>query len=291
MRLRAISATQVGFFLGVALSASLAVAQGWSPPQPGEDNWDWIQMKSGEWFKGEIKSLRDRDLEFDSAELDILKLDWADVAVLRTPTVFSFRVESAGIFVGTAVLQNGQLTIRSTDGSERTFPQAQLLLIVPGAGRELDFWSVKATFKDRFQNIRSRSTLATGLGYQLIKTGKIDWDISFSGGYQNTYFASVQEGQASSEDNFSAIPSTTFSFDITSDVELDFDYNAQIGIPDPKRSFHHANLVIAIDIWGNLLDLDLSITWDRTESPTTDADGKVPKRDDLRTAIGLGIEF
>jgi len=39
----------------------------WVPPA---DKFDWIQLKSGEWLKGRIKAMQDRELEFDSEELE-----------------------------------------------------------------------------------------------------------------------------------------------------------------------------------------------------------------------------
>jgi len=40
-----------------------------------------------------------------------------------------------------------------------------------------------------------------------------------------------------------------------------------------------------------LLDLDVSFTWDRLESPTENADGVIPKKDDFRLVLGLAVEY
>ena len=42
----------------------------WTPPTSEE--WDWLHLNSGEWLKGEIKSMHDRKIRFDSDELDEL---------------------------------------------------------------------------------------------------------------------------------------------------------------------------------------------------------------------------
>jgi hypothetical protein len=339
-------------------------AQTWEPPAPGEDTWDWIQMTSGEWLKGELKSLRDTVVEFESDEFDLLTLDWDDIAVLRTSSVYSFRVENVGIFVGTAIMQDGILRIRGRDGTLTQHPQNRVLVVTAGAGRELEYWYAKATFgfvarsgntdqadyttntrvrrrapqsrilltyignfgqisgetnvnnhnasgsfdinirsgfyvtpiaanyfRDPFQNIEARTTVAPGVGYEILNRSKVEWDVAIAGGYQNTQFVSVQAGEDGREENFSLIPTTTLSLDITNDVELDVDYNVQIGLPDPKRSFHHANAVLSIDLLGDFLSLDTSLTWDRSESPTRDGEGNVPKRDDFRMSFGVGIEI
>ena len=48
----------------------------WNPQSKFEGKFDWIQMKSGEWVKGEILVMYDEDLEFDSDEFDDLMLSW-----------------------------------------------------------------------------------------------------------------------------------------------------------------------------------------------------------------------
>ena len=39
---------------------------------PPDDKFDWIQLTSGEWLKGELKFLYDFQVEFDSDKLDLL---------------------------------------------------------------------------------------------------------------------------------------------------------------------------------------------------------------------------
>jgi len=55
-----------------------------SPPDPSPLQYDWIRLVSGEWRKGEIELMRSDRLEFESDELDSLKLDWENVAEVRT---------------------------------------------------------------------------------------------------------------------------------------------------------------------------------------------------------------
>ena len=51
---------------------------------PADDKFDWIQLESDEWLKGEIIALYNFILEFDSDELGVLKFDWDDVRQLRS---------------------------------------------------------------------------------------------------------------------------------------------------------------------------------------------------------------
>ena len=42
---------------------------------PPDNRFDWIQLKSGEWLKGDLKAMYNYSLEFESDELDRLELD------------------------------------------------------------------------------------------------------------------------------------------------------------------------------------------------------------------------
>ena len=50
--------------------------EGWEPPPPTPEKFDWIQLKSDEWLKGESIAMYDRELEFDSDEMDRQTFDW-----------------------------------------------------------------------------------------------------------------------------------------------------------------------------------------------------------------------
>ena len=45
---------------------------------PSAEKYDWIQLTSNEWLKGEIKGMYKDSLEFDSDKLDLLEIDWDD---------------------------------------------------------------------------------------------------------------------------------------------------------------------------------------------------------------------
>src|SRR5262245_20862292 len=67
----------------LAASCGQAWAQGDAAPSPPgpetADKLDWVQMTSGEWLRGEIISLYDEVLEFDSEEFEDLELEWEDI--------------------------------------------------------------------------------------------------------------------------------------------------------------------------------------------------------------------
>lgn len=71
----------------------------WGPPSALPEKFDWIQLTSGEWLKGDLKVLYDKKLEFDSDELDLLELDWEDVKQVRGHKLHSVRFEGPPVVV------------------------------------------------------------------------------------------------------------------------------------------------------------------------------------------------
>jgi len=340
-----------------------ATAEPWQPPEPDENGWDWIRLNSGEWLGGELELLRDRELEFDSDELDMLKLDWTDVAELRSPRILTYRFDDLGNFTGPAVMRGDTVAIGTVTGVHR-LPRAELLLIMQGHLRERNYWSAKASvgivtrsgntdqgdynstlrvrrltprsrglfdyagnygevqgvetinnhnlsagfdvlvsagffltplsvnfLRDPFTNIDLKSTVGGGVGYVIARDGTLDWSVGVGGGYQSTDYTSVPAGEDMRNETGTVTANTDVEWDLTDDLELLFDYNLQMGVPEVSNAYHHARLTLSFDILGDIIDLDLSLVWDRVESPQQDADGNVPVRDDLRTTIGIGLDI
>ena len=109
--------------LAYAIAASTAAADDWRPPPPtGEDGFDWIQLKSGEWLKGRIKSLQEEKLEFDSEELDLLTFDWKDILTVRSPRLNSVRIEKLKPVDGSLVVTTNEVQVIATTFSPRRRP-------------------------------------------------------------------------------------------------------------------------------------------------------------------------
>ncbi|MEE8104833.1 MAG: DUF481 domain-containing protein [Planctomycetota bacterium] len=113
----------------------------WKPPVPGSDKFDWVQLKSGEWLKGEIQVMRKESLEFESDELDTLNLDWEDVLEVRSPrnmtVTFDGHVEASG----TLLIREKRVLI-----GDQEFQKKALISIVPGADGKRAHWSGKLSF-------------------------------------------------------------------------------------------------------------------------------------------------
>ncbi len=133
-------------FLSIFVFPSTVTAQktAWTPPVPVAEGQDWIKLVSGEWVRGEIQSLRDETLEFDSEKLDLLTLDWDDVTEIRSPRILQYVFDDDRMEMGTAVMQSG--VVKILVGTEiREFPAAEIVSIVEGATSEWDRWSTKVS--------------------------------------------------------------------------------------------------------------------------------------------------
>ena len=336
----------------------------WKPPPPASDKFDWIRMKSGEWLKGEIKIMRDGELEFDSDEFDEQEIDWDDVAELRSPRKTNKIVfDENEIAEGTILVRDGSVTVGMKDGQRLHLKRARLQTILPAETSRGAAWSGKLSLgvtarsgntdqvdttahaivhrrsaltgftakydgnfgrvqgeevvnsqlaktnfdyfltrrlfvtpvwaeyhRDPFQNVEARITLGAGAGYHILDEGDLQWDVSLGGAYRYTEFASVAAGDDNVEESGTGNLATHFETDLTSAVDLTFDYSLSVGIPDQKDSYQYTRLAIEIEI-TKVLDLDVAVVWDRVFNPHEEADGTVPERDDFRMTIGLGLDF
>ena len=116
----------------------------WEPPPPPPDEFDWIQLKSGEWLKGEIKVLYGRKIEFDSVKLKLQEFDWKDVKVVRSPRICSVRIDGETTVDGTLQVIGDKVIV--TDGEKtHEFERSRLVAITPGGEKEIDYWSAKVS--------------------------------------------------------------------------------------------------------------------------------------------------
>ena len=146
-------------------------------------------------------------------------------------------------------------------------------------------------FSDEFQNIDIRYTVGVGAGYYIFRQGNVDWNVGLGGAYQKTNWISVEEGEADFVETGTVVPSTLVDWDITSKIDWYLTANYQIGVPDPKNSQSHLNTEISIDFFSDIFEFVFSFTWDHVETPQANAEGITPKRDDFRTAFGIGMDL
>lgn len=353
------------FFALLVLPLAPALAEEtpgeWQPSAPMPDKFDWIQLTSDEWLKGEFVAMYNHELEFDSDELDLLTFDWEDVKQVRTARIMQVRF-LGNIDVRGKLFIEGD-TVRLIGDQEQEFQRSHIVTITAGALKEINHWSGKVTlgmsvregnvdqietnakanfkrrtvknrlimdylanynvsndeelannhraslnldrfitdrffmtplgleyFRDPFQNIASRSTIYVGAGFQLIDTGKTDWQVSGGPAYQETRFNSVAAGEDDFESTAALSFGTVFDTALTRAVDFIFEYRLQL-TSEEAGSYNHHMLISFETEWTKHLDFDITLVWDRTQDPRPEEDMTVPEQDDVRMVLGLGLDF
>ncbi len=124
--------------------AELIADSDFEPRPEGHEGPDWIQLSSGEWLQGTVDRIRIDSLEFDSDELDDLKLDFGDVFAVLTAGPQTLRVEPKREVSGTVAIRGAVVRVRTASGIE-TYSRSDLVGMVPGMPTERNYWSGKAS--------------------------------------------------------------------------------------------------------------------------------------------------
>ena len=118
--------------------------QAWEELSPTPKKYDWVQTKSGEWFKGEIKAMYDDKLEFDSDEIGLYTFDFKDITQIKSFNIISVNIEDVASFSGIIRYKNRDITIIQGD-KEFKFPYDQIVSLAKDGKNERHFWSGKIT--------------------------------------------------------------------------------------------------------------------------------------------------
>jgi putative salt-induced outer membrane protein YdiY len=136
----------------------------WTPSPPADNRFDWIQLKSGEWLKGRMKSLQDEKLEFDSEELDLHEFDWEDIRTVRLPGLNSIWLGDETI-TGRLIITTNEVRVFGV--TTNTYRRSDLVAVTPTGKRERNNWSSKIT---------AGLTLSSGNTKQLDYNAKLEID-------------------------------------------------------------------------------------------------------------------
>lgn len=148
--IKSLKAFLMGMLLTGAVLAEDSDKMAWEKFEPPPDKkYDWIQMNSGEWLKGEIKVMYNYTLEFDSDELDLLELDMDDVKQIRSANNQRILVErgrrNTAVLSGRLIVSGEEVQLIQKD-STNELKRVELVSIAGGSKRELDNWSGTISF-------------------------------------------------------------------------------------------------------------------------------------------------
>lgn len=145
-------------------------------------------------------------------------------------------------------------------------------------------------FKDELQNIRHQGTLDTGLGYHLVDSDRVTWDLQAGVGYNYLQNVSVADGEKDNETSPVGTLSSDFDIELTSWMDYELLINMTFLNEKSGKYQHHIVSALSTDLIGDL-DIDFSIIWDRTEVPQENSDGSTPEQDDFHFAVSLVYDF
>jgi hypothetical protein len=118
----------------------------WAPPSAIPEKYDWIQLTSGEWLKGDLKALYEDNLEFDSEELELLELDWEDIKQVRGYKPHSVRLEVVEPMTVVGILKVIDDKVYITVEDEvLEFDRNHLISIAHETSERISIWSAKIT--------------------------------------------------------------------------------------------------------------------------------------------------
>jgi hypothetical protein len=104
-----------------------------------KQKYDWLKLSSEEWLKGDILSMYDDELDFDSKKLDLQIIDWDDVVELRSKDKLSIRMLDGTIAEGYVVVKDGKLSLVNNNVA-KNYNLSDLLSITASSKREIDLW-------------------------------------------------------------------------------------------------------------------------------------------------------
>lgn len=154
----------------------------WRPPGFGTDNADWIQLKSGEWLRGEFKYLQDKKVEFDSDEMDELTLKLKDVRKAFPTQPMYTLFEGRQPILGKVMLSNDVVIVSGDE--PLALSRDQLTGITPSGGiTGIRSWSGKATLSLSLQSGNKDQTTLTTSAELARRTPNTRLELDYLGNY------------------------------------------------------------------------------------------------------------
>lgn len=167
---------------------------------PPDSKYDWLQLISGEWLKGDFKVLYDRTVEFDSDELDLLEFDFEDVLQLRTRGMQTVFVQGEGGRRDTAILRGvlemneGEVTLRRSE-HEVVVPRDKVISIAGGNQRERDYWSGMVSIGLNFRGGNTETADTTVMANVMRRTAATRLNVDYLANYSRSLDVATADNQ------------------------------------------------------------------------------------------------
>ncbi|MCG3149100.1 MAG: hypothetical protein PCFJNLEI_02559 [Verrucomicrobiae bacterium] len=129
----------------------------WKPPGVGKDGHDWVELKSGEWLCGWIRYVQDKEVEFDSEELEEMTLKLKDIRTLFTAKPMDAMFANRAAVQGLIVISNELVYVTGVEGVQ--LARTELIGITPASGKPgMKYWAGKFTVSLSLSSGNTEST-------------------------------------------------------------------------------------------------------------------------------------
>ncbi len=144
---------------------------------------------------------------------------------------------------------------------------------------------------DKFQNIRLRAAPATGVGFHLITTYIVNWDLEFApAGYQYLSLLDPAPGVENPQNDGYMMFRMFADLDFTDDIQLLLEWRTNVVYTTIGNTNHVGNLDFTVRV-TTLLHTNISFLYLRTEQPFPRSDGTVPKKNDYQIVFGISLRI
>jgi hypothetical protein len=158
---------------------------------PRDEKYDWLQLVSGEWLKGEFIALYNFSVEFDSDELNLLTIDWKDVKQVRSSGPMSLQVEidpdsiKTQTVIGVVQLKEDRVVVLS-DGKLNIYSRSQIVSIATGSDKLTDLWRGKIVFGANIKKGNTDTVDSNLRMYAKRRTAESRFSIDYTGNYSRS---------------------------------------------------------------------------------------------------------
>jgi putative salt-induced outer membrane protein YdiY len=181
------------------LSAGGARAQekkDWQPETPMPEKFDWIQLKSGEWLKGELIAMYKDELEFDSAELDPLTFAFGDVRQVLSAATMQVGLRDGTVATGQLRIEGDKVLV--IGDRTRELERSQILTITSGEPKESSYWSGKVGAGANFRRGNTEQLESNARVNLKRRTVKNRAELDYLGNYNVTEDTTIADNQRAS---------------------------------------------------------------------------------------------
>jgi hypothetical protein len=167
-------------------------------PAAAQDS-DLVTLRRGAEIVGEVKSLRRGNLDFDTHEMDVVGIDWDDIAFLVSPMFFEVDTSSGEQYFG-SLASTGDTAVLVVAGAQRSDTLAFQDVVEIGP-IESGFWHRTNGFVDFGSNVAKANALSSVQLKGRFAYRGLKWGFSIDGdAYYQTQEATDEQGTTFTEE-------------------------------------------------------------------------------------------